>query len=90
MGFSRQEYQGGLPLPSSGDLPDPGSHLHLLCRLNLAGGFFTARTTWTVLGPCPKAALLFFVDKAVPPLSLHFIPSLSKNCSLELREGHEG
>ena len=24
MGFSRQEYWRGLPLPSSGDLPDPG------------------------------------------------------------------
>ena len=25
MGFSRQEYWGGLPFPSSGDLPDPGT-----------------------------------------------------------------
>ena len=24
MGFSRQEYQTGLPFPSPGDLPDPG------------------------------------------------------------------
>ena len=24
MGFSRQEYQSGLPSPSPGDLPDPG------------------------------------------------------------------
>ena len=24
MGFSRQEYQSGLPWPSPGDLPDPG------------------------------------------------------------------
>ena len=24
MGFSRQEYWGGLPDPSPGDLPDPG------------------------------------------------------------------
>ena len=24
MGFSRQEYWSGLPLPSLGDLPDPG------------------------------------------------------------------
>ena len=36
------------------------SHLHLLCLLNLAGGFFTTSTTWNVLGPCSKAALLFF------------------------------
>ena len=25
MGFSRQEYWSGLPFPSAGDLPDPGS-----------------------------------------------------------------
>ena len=25
MGFSRQEYWSGLPFPSSGDLPDPGT-----------------------------------------------------------------
>jgi len=24
MGFSRQEYWGGFPFPSPGDLPDPG------------------------------------------------------------------
>ena len=27
MGFSRQEYWSGLPLPSPGDLPDPGIEL---------------------------------------------------------------
>ena len=25
MGFSRQEYWSGLPFPSAGDLPDPGT-----------------------------------------------------------------
>ena len=31
--FSRQEYWSGLPFPSPGDLPDPGSNLGLLhCR----------------------------------------------------------
>ena len=25
VGFSRQEYRSGLPLPSSGDRPDPGT-----------------------------------------------------------------
>ena len=25
MGFTRQEYQHGLPFPSPGDLPDPGT-----------------------------------------------------------------
>ena len=27
MGFSRQEYQSGLPFPPPGDLPDPGIKL---------------------------------------------------------------
>ena len=27
MGFSRQEYWSGVPLSTSGDLPDPGIHL---------------------------------------------------------------
>ena len=27
MGFSRQEYWSGLPFPSPGDLPDPGTEL---------------------------------------------------------------
>ena len=30
MGFPRQEYWSGLPFPSPGDLPDPGTKLHLL------------------------------------------------------------
>ena len=38
MGFSRQEYWSGLPLPSPGDLPDPRIEL---ASPALAGGFFT-------------------------------------------------
>ena len=34
MGCSRQEYWSGLPFPVPGDLPDPGSILHLLCLLH--------------------------------------------------------
>ena len=30
MGFPRQEYWMALPLPSPGDLPDPGKNQHLL------------------------------------------------------------
>ena len=39
MAFSRQEYWGGLPFPSPGDLPDPGIEP---TSPALAGGFFTA------------------------------------------------
>ena len=37
MGFSRQEYQNGLPCPSPGDLPNPGVEPRSPA---LAGGFF--------------------------------------------------
>ena len=38
MGFSRQELWSGLPFPSPGDLPIPGTEPSSLA---LAGGFFT-------------------------------------------------
>ena len=38
MGFPGQEYQGGLPLPSPGDLPNPGIEA---VSPALAGGLFT-------------------------------------------------
>ena len=40
MEFSRQEYQGGLPFPPPGDLPDPGLKPASLAFPALAGGFF--------------------------------------------------
>ena len=39
MGFSRQDYGGGLPFPSPGDLPDPGFRPKSPA---LAGGWRTA------------------------------------------------
>ena len=41
MGFSRQEYWSGLPLPPPGDLPDLGIETASLKSPALAGGFFT-------------------------------------------------
>ena len=41
MGFSRQEYFSGLPLPSPGDLPDPG--IKPVCPA-LAGRFLTTES----------------------------------------------
>ena len=40
MRFSRQEYQSGLPFPSPGDLPDPGTEPLSLTSPALAGKFF--------------------------------------------------
>ena len=41
MEFSRQEYWGGLPFPTPGDLPKPGIETSFLASPGLAGGFFT-------------------------------------------------
>ena len=41
-GLSRQEYWSGLPFPSPGDLPDPGSEPASPAHLTLAGRFFTS------------------------------------------------
>ena len=41
MGFSRQEYWGGLPFPLPGDFPDPGIEPTSLMSLTLAIRFFT-------------------------------------------------
>ena len=46
MGFSRQEYQSGLPCPPPGDLPNPGIEPKALPSPALAGGFFTTSATW--------------------------------------------
>jgi len=40
MVFSSQEYWSGLPCPSPGHLPDPGTKLASLISPALAGGFF--------------------------------------------------
>ena len=42
MGFSRQEYWSGLPFPSPGDLPNPGTEPESPRVSSIAGGFFTA------------------------------------------------
>ena len=44
--FSRQEYWSGLPVPSPGDLPNPGIEPASLPSLALAGGLFTIFATW--------------------------------------------
>ena len=46
VGFSRQEYWSGLPFPLTGDLPEPGIEPASFMPPALAGGFFTASTTW--------------------------------------------
>ena len=42
--FFRQKYQGGLPFPTTVDLPDPGIPLLSLVSPALVGRFFTTGT----------------------------------------------
>ena len=46
VGSSRQGFWSGLPCPPPGDLPNPGIKRASLVSPALAGGFFTASTTW--------------------------------------------
>ena len=46
IGFPRKEYWSGLPCPSPGDLPNPGTELLSLMSPALAGRFFTTSDTW--------------------------------------------
>ena len=43
--FSRQEYWSGLPFPSPGDLPNPGTELTSQVSPILVGGFFPTSST---------------------------------------------
>ena len=45
-GFSRQDYWSGLPCPSPGDLPNPGTEPASLLSPVLADVFFTTRAIW--------------------------------------------
>ena len=46
MGFSRQGYWSGMPFPSPGDLPDPGTELECLMSPALESRFFKISATW--------------------------------------------
>ena len=46
MGLPREKYRGGLPLPSPGDLPNPGIEPASPASPASAGGVFTTGVTW--------------------------------------------
>ena len=46
MGFSRQESWSGLPFPSPGHLPNPGTEPASLMSPALTGAFFTSSAIW--------------------------------------------
>ena len=76
MGFSRHEYWGGLPFPSSGALPNPGTESASHGFPTLAGLFFITSATWEAPGD-PK-----FQVKTCP------IPMLSELTTVRSREGN--
>ena len=61
MGFSRQEYWSGLPLPSAGDLPDSETEP---ASPALAGGFFTTESPGK---PFPLGIHMFLLDVCLIP-----------------------
>ena len=67
MRFSRQEYWSGVPLPSPGDLPNPGIEPTSLVPPALAGRFFT-----TAPPGKPKTGTITGELQIAPLLSLYF------------------
>ena len=92
MGFSRQEYWGGLPCPPPGNLPDPGIKPASLTSPALAGGFFTTSATWEPLfyGGCYLSHLvssviltsIFDVLHNFWKSLIHYLFKYSSACSL--------
>ena len=81
MGFSRQEYQSGLPFPSPGNLPDPGIKL---ASAILTGRFFTTEPSGKLWKMTTKQ-LGFY---KIPSFIIHFLcwhqkPLLPKRISLQ-------
>ena len=67
MGFSRQEYCSGLPLPFPGDLPDPG--IKLVSPVS-AGRFFTVAPSGKPSGATKKVKSLSRVRLFATPLTV--------------------
>ena len=62
VGFPRKEYWSGLPVPSPGDLPDPGIQRAFP---TLAGGCFTAEPPGKRLMLCNSRKFLSLLEVAV-------------------------
>ena len=91
MGFSRQECWSGLPLPSPGDLPNPGMEP---LSSALVGGFFTPEPpgkfkskSFSSLKPVFHATKLYFKRHAVQQQHTHGL-SLMPGRSYSFRRTH--
>jgi len=82
MGFSRQEYWGGLPFPPPRDLPDLGIEPACLMSPALAGGFFITRAPWST----PRLALFQslvtfpFFDRSIRNVFLFLLIRAGEYC----------
>ena len=92
MGFSRQEYSGGLPSPPPGDLPYSGTKPASLMSPTLAG-FFTISITWETLwytiDDFKLTRVLILHPSSSPPFcgnSTFFFHPQASNSSLELQK----
>ena len=82
MGFSKQEYWSGLPLPSPGDLPDSGTEPTPLKSPALADRLFSTSATWesseTLPHGCPQALRPALYVSREPVSPLPSIPCLRR------------
>ena len=86
VGFSRQEYWRGLPLPPPGDLLDSGIKPASLMSPVLAGGFFATSTTLgccTYKGARNNTALVTQMVKNLPAMQETWVRSLGWEDTLE-------
>ena len=90
MEFSRQEYLSGLPFPTPGNLPHPGTKPTSLASPVLAGRVFTTGTTWEVsIGTAnrqtslQRASLLTQMLKNLPAGQKTWFPSPGQEDPLE-------
>ena len=75
LGFSRQEYQSGMPCPPPGDLPNPEMERRSLASPPLAGRFFTAVPS----GKPQSLSILhksFCLRSILDGISRYFLPRL--------------
>ena len=77
IGFSRQEYWSGLPIPSPGNLPNPGIKPESSVAPALAGGFFTTEPPGKPLGGRGGASKLSTFSQGVGHSALVSLSRLS-------------
>ena len=79
MGFPRQQYWSGLPLPPPRDLPDPGIEPVSLESPALTGGFFTTSISWETQW---AGNITLFPGSVFPAAFFCWIPRASQSVSL--------